>query len=141
MLDNIGWIAYGITCLTAIHGFLDIVALIGLIYLAVVGVIALFSDSIGSGEDCVKFIIGKLKPTLKYLIPVLLLSVFIPTKEDGMLIVGVQAGANAIVQSGVALRDIKESELAGKLIELAETKIDNAIKAESVKDEPSKESK
>lgn len=127
MLENAGLIAYFITRLDPIHSALGWFFILACVFMIVAVFYVYFDDSLKTHVESWAFLKPKMKTFLWVVIPVLLLKAIIPNRDDGIIIVSTQAGANAVIQSGVALKDIGESEMTAKLLELATAKIDHAI--------------
>lgn len=71
---------------------------------------------------------SKRKAVMKVTIPALvfcvLLSIFVPTRDDVKLIAGVVVGAKVAEQT---IETVSESEIVGKVLDIVEKKIDNVL--------------
>lgn len=74
-----------------------------------------------------------LKVTIPALVFCVLLSIFVPTRDDVKLIAGVVVGAKVAEQT---IETVSESEIVGKVLDIVEKKIDNVL---ADMDNPNKE--
>ena len=131
MLENIGIWVY----LYTIVDRLSSAATTGVVLFAVLtlsvhilyGIVAFEERSLGKKEQAVKAE-AKRKVILKVTIPALvfcvLLSIFVPTRDDVKLIAGVVVGVNVAEKT---IEAVNKSELVGKVLDIVEKKIDNVL--------------
>lgn len=131
MLENIGIWVY----LYTIVDRLSSAATAGVVLFAVVtlaahflyGIMADEERSWGKKEQAEKTE-AKRKLILKVTIPAfafcVLLSIFVPTRDDVKLIAGVVVGAKVAEQT---IESVSESEIVGKVLDIVEKKIDNVL--------------
>ena len=131
MLENIGIWVYLYTIVDRLSSAATAgVVLFGAAALAVQFLYGMIDDeerSWGTKEQAEKTE-AKRKLCLKVTIPALvfcvLLSIFVPTRDDVKLIAGVVVGAKVAEQT---IESVSESEIVGKVLDIVEKKIDNVL--------------
>ncbi len=131
MLENIGIWVYLYTIVDRLSSAATIgAALFAVLTLSVqilYGIIADEERSWGKNEQAEKTE-AKRKVCLKVTIPAfafcVLLSIFVPTRDDLKLIAGVVVGAKVAEQT---IETVSESEIVGKVLDIVEKKIDNVL--------------
>ena len=140
MLENIGIWVYLYTIVDRLSSAATIGA--ALFALATVGfqvlygIIADEERSWGKKEQAEKTEATRkvcLKVTIPALVFCVLLSIFVPTRDDVKLIAGVVVGAKVAEQT---IETVSESEIVGKVLDIVEKKIDNVL---ADMDNPNKE--
>jgi hypothetical protein len=129
MLENLGWIYYLLSRFEPIRGF-AITAIVVMVVTLFAGIMIRGVTSDAYKESDREFGIGvftKAKSFSKWIWIPILLVVLVPTKEDGMISVGLQAGGQAAVQAGAKLEELSQSELAGKIMSVVEAKVNKAL--------------
>ena len=131
MLENIGIWVYLYTIVdrlsNAAAAGVVLFALGGLSIQVLYGIIADEERSWGKKEQAEKTE-ARRKVILKVTIPAfafcVLLSIFVPTRDDVKLIAGVVVGVKVAEQT---IETVSESEIVGKVLDIVEKKIDNVL--------------
>lgn len=131
MLENIGIWVYLYTIVDRLSSAATagavLFAMLTLLVHIIYGIMADEERSWGKKEQAEKTE-AKRKVILKATIPALvfcvLLSIFVPTRDDVKLIAGVVVGAKVAEQT---IETVSESEIAGKVLDIVEKKIDNVL--------------
>lgn len=131
MLENIGIWVYLYTIVDRLSSAATVgVALFAILTAGVhflYGVIADEERSWGEKEQAEKTEAKRnvcLKVTIPAFILCVLLSIFVPTRDDVKLIAGVVVGAKVAEQT---IETVSESEIVGKVLDIVEKKIDNVL--------------
>lgn len=129
MLENLGWIYYLLSRFEPIRSF----AITAIIIMCAVMLVSLLIRGVTTDaykeserEFGINVFTGAKKFCKWIWIPILLV-VLVPSKEDGMISVGLQAGGQAAVQAGAKLEELSQSELAGKIMSVVEAKVNKAL--------------
>ena len=131
MLENIGLWVYFYTIVDRLSGFSLFVAIIS----GVVSGFAFLLYGAIAGEEYSHGRNERAKETdtrrgrfLRVSVPICavasMLAIFVPTREDVKLIAGVVVGATVAEKT---IETVSESELAGKVLDIVEKKIDNVL--------------
>lgn len=137
MLSHAFLYSYLLTRLDPITALLHNIIFWSVIVFIVMVVFCLFSEK--EWEQDIHFMKTNGKRVLYVMVPVAILSVLVPNRQEGLIILGATAGAEVIQQSGATLDKMTESERFGKVMELVDTKIDKMI--QDAKQEEAKEEK
>ena len=131
MLEHIGILAYLLTRLDHMTTLLHNITFFTIVAFIVMVVFCLFSDK--EWDEDIQFLKKNGKRLLWILIPSVLLSMVVPNRQEGLIILGAQVGADVVLESKVTLGEMAESERFAKIMELVDAKIDKLV-AESKKD-------
>ncbi len=131
MLENIGIWVYLYTIVDRLSSAATtgaaLFALATLLVHIIYGIMADEERSWGKKEQAEKTEAKRtlcLKVTIPALVFCVLLSIFVPTRDDVKLIAGVVVGAKVAEQT---IETVSESEIAGKVLDIVEKKIDNVL--------------
>ena len=131
MLENIGIWVYLYTIVDRLSSAATIgaalFAVVTLLVHIIYGVMADEERGWGKKEQAEKTEAKRkviLKATIPALIFCVLLSIFVPTRDDVKLIAGVVVGAKVAEQT---IETVSESEIVGKVLDIVEKKIDNVL--------------
>lgn len=131
MLENIGLWVYLYTIVdrlsAAAMAGVGLFAMAALGFQLIYGIVADEERILGKREQAEKTE-AKRKVCLKVTIPAfffcVLMSIFVPTRDDVKLIAGVVVGAKVAEQT---IETVSESEIVGKVLDIVEKKIDNVL--------------
>lgn len=131
MLENIGLWVYLYTIVdrlsAAAMAGVGLFAMAALGFQLIYGIVADEERILGKKEQAEKTE-AKRKVCLKVTIPAfffcVLMSIFVPTRDDVKLIAGVVVGAKVAEQT---IETVSESEIVGKVLDIVEKKIDNVL--------------